>query len=236
MTDVSLLGDPMIAGGSLLQRRRGTAISVDMDTEFPFAACKLLEIHTGRFTGKPSDWITCGAPYRRIFGLGAVGQMWADGAEQPSKEVYLNEIGLYDVTMGCFNGGLIANEGVGIVVPCFDVKTGAQSPRKDGTTVKTRPAKNSFPFYERIVGVGATDGKHPIADNLIASIADTFFAEFGDCTTEDKTCTVYGQNFQAADMHQINEYWKRIGKPSFQERGWVVVNALTVFDSAYNKG
>jgi hypothetical protein len=38
-------------------------------------------------------------------------------------------------------------------------------------------------------------------------------------------------------VHQINEYWKmRIGKPSFQERGWVVVNALTVFDSAYNKG
>ena len=85
VTDVSLLGGPMIAGGSLLQRRRGTAISVDMDTEFPFAACKLLEIHaTGRFTGKPSDWIKCGAPYRRIFGLGAVGHMWADGVEQPS--------------------------------------------------------------------------------------------------------------------------------------------------------
>ena len=82
MTDVSLIGDPMIAGGSLLQRRRGTAISVDMDTEFPFAACKLLEIHTGRFTGKPSDWIKCGAPYRRIFGLGAVGHVWADGVEQ----------------------------------------------------------------------------------------------------------------------------------------------------------
>jgi hypothetical protein len=87
------------------------------------------------------------------------------------------------------------------------------------------------------VEVGATDGKHPIADNLIASIADTFFAEFGDCTTEDRTCTVYGQNFQAADMHQINEYWKRIdGKPSFQERGWVVANTLTIFDRAYNKG
>jgi hypothetical protein len=34
VTDVSLLGGPMIAGGSLLQRRRGTVISVDMDTEF----------------------------------------------------------------------------------------------------------------------------------------------------------------------------------------------------------
>jgi hypothetical protein len=79
-------------------------------------------------------------------------------------------------------------------------------------------AKNSFPFYERIVEVGATDGKHPIAGNSIASIAGTFFAEFGDCTTEDKTCTVYGQNFQAAEMHQINEYWKRTGKPSFQKR------------------
>ena len=33
VTDVSLLGGPMIAGGSLLQRRRGTVISVDMDTE-----------------------------------------------------------------------------------------------------------------------------------------------------------------------------------------------------------
>jgi hypothetical protein len=94
----------MIAGGSLLQRRRGTVISVDMDTEFPFAAYKLLEIHTarGRFTGKPSDWIKCGAPYRWIFGLGAVGQMWADGVEQPSKEVYLNEIGMYEVSMECF--------------------------------------------------------------------------------------------------------------------------------------
>ena len=81
-----------------------------------------------------------------------------------------------------------------------------------------------------------TDGKHPIADNLIASIADTFFAGFGDCTTKDKTCTVYGQNFQAADMHQINAYWKRIGKLSFQERGWVVANTLTIFDRAYNKG
>jgi hypothetical protein len=99
--------------------------------------------------------------------------MWADGVEQPSKEVYLNEIGMYDVTMGCFNGGLIANEGVGIIsAPCFDVKTGAQSLRKDGTAVKTRPAKNSLPFYERIVEVGATDGKHPIAGNSIASIAD----------------------------------------------------------------
>ena len=105
-----------------------------------------------------------------------------------------------------------------------------------GTTVKTRPAKNSFPFYERIVEVGATDGKHPIADTLLASIADTFFAQFGDCTTKDKACTVYGQNFQAADMHQINEYWKRIGKPSFQQRGWVVANTLTIFDRAYNKG
>jgi hypothetical protein len=86
------------------------------------------------------------------FSLGAVGQvLWADGVEQPSKEVFLNEIGKYDVAMGCFNGGLIANEGVGISVPCFDVKTGAQSLRKDGTTVKTRPAKNSLPFYERIV-------------------------------------------------------------------------------------
>jgi hypothetical protein len=70
------------------------------------------------------------------------------------------------------NGGLIANEGVGISALCFDVKTGAQRLRKDGTTVKTRPAKNSLPFYEHIVEVGATDGKHPIADNLIASIAD----------------------------------------------------------------
>jgi hypothetical protein len=207
----------MIAGGSLLQRRRGAVISVDMDTEFPFAACKLciLEIHTGRFTGKPSDWIKCGVPYRRIFGLGAVGHVWADGVEQPSKEVYLNEIGMYDVTKGCFNGGIIANEGVGVSTPCFDVKTGAQSPRKGGTTAKTCPAKNSFPFYERIVEVGAKDGKHPIADNSIASIIDTFFAEFGDCTTEDRTCTAYGQNFQAADMHQINEYWKRLGIPSF---------------------
>ena len=137
----------MIAGGSLLQRRRGTVISVDMDTEFPFAACKLLEIHTGRFTGKPSDWITCGAPYRRIFSIGAVGQMWADGEEQPMKEVYLNEIGKYDVTMGCFNGGLIANEGVGIAVPCFDVKTGAQSLRKDAWHYcEDSPRKEQLPF------------------------------------------------------------------------------------------
>ena len=37
--------------------------------------------------------------------------MWADGVEQPSKEVYyLNEIGMYDVTMGCFNGGRIDSQ------------------------------------------------------------------------------------------------------------------------------
>jgi hypothetical protein len=54
---------------------------------------------------------------------------------------------MYDVAMGCFNGALTANEGVGISAPCFDVKTGAQSLRKDGTTAKTRTAsKEQLPF------------------------------------------------------------------------------------------
>jgi hypothetical protein len=84
-----------------------------------------------------------------------------DGEHQPSEEAHLNEIGMCDAAMGCFNGALIANEGVGISAPCFDKKTGAQSFRRDGTAVQTRPAKNSLPFYVRIVGVGAKDGKLP---------------------------------------------------------------------------
>jgi hypothetical protein len=101
------------AGGSLLQRRRGTAISVDMDTEFPFAACKLLEIHTGRrFTRPGGDnkinkmWSSVPADIRPwLVGLGAASRAATCGLtawSNPVKKHTFMGLGctMYDAAMG----------------------------------------------------------------------------------------------------------------------------------------